>query len=481
MIPNYSEKTTATSISRGMIKEETNMREVVKTFKRKNLFIVSLFISVIAFVFAPFAPATAAKAEGEIPDGETSVEGVFEMEKDYCVGLRLDENGGMRFIAKMDETVKNHIVNDDSVTLKFVIAPKDFMDEVTDENYYGMTKKIVVNVDESKIFQVGDYYYANGCVTNMQEANYKRNYTAVAVILNGETVERTTPYCGGELYGNYYDVANQAILYNENGVDYAKTMLGLTTYDWLGSKDYPIKGGAEEYNSYKSKADGGIALKNKYVSFGLVNNDGVTAEGDSLTFTDGGNSGDYGTQKILRGGNTANSEGFVLKYTTTVANGVVNGGVYFEMAQDGITYKYSMFIINDTKGAMVQLIEYNEKENTSTYYNFNNVFSSKIEDGDIKVTIICKRNFNNTSNRTCFSVVLNEGGEGKKVRLYEGWSSATNTGAQPVLYKKYVAQDYKFGLVAYPNTSATFKDVSFALGDDVADKTFTDYNIFPTN
>ena len=135
-------------------------------------------------------------------------------------------------------------------------------------------------------------------------------------------------------------------------------------------------------------------------------------------------------------------------FFSKVYNGVVNGGVYFEMAQDGITYKYSMFIKNDTKGAMVQLIEYNEKEKTSTYYNFNNVFSSKIEDGDIKVTIICKRNFNNTSNRTCFSVVLNEGGEGKKVRLYEGWNPAANKAAQPVLYKKYVAQDYKFGLVA---------------------------------
>ena len=51
---------------------------------------------------------------------------------------------------------------------------------------------------------------------------------------------------------------------------------------------------------------------------------------------------------------------FVSDATTTVANGVVNGGVYFEMAQDGITYKYSMFIKNDTNGAMVQLIEYNE-------------------------------------------------------------------------------------------------------------------------
>ncbi len=208
---------------------------------------------------------------------------------------------------------------------------------------------------------------------------------------------------------------------------------------------------------------------------------GVSFNDDgSVAFEDNGKTGDYGTQKILRGGNTANSEGFVLKYTTTVANGVVNGGVYFEMAQDGITYKYSMFIINDTKGAMVQLIEYNEKENTSTYYNFNNVFSSKIEDGDIKVTIICKRNFNKTADRTCFSVVLGEGGEGKKVRLYEGWSSAANKGAQPVLYKKYVAQDYKFGLVAYPKAGpVTFKDVSFTLGDEAADKAFEHYQIFP--
>ena len=211
---------------------------------------------------------------------------------------------------------------------------------------------------------------------------------------------------------------------------------------------------------------------------------GVSFNDDgSVAFEDNGKTGDYGTQKILRGGNTANSEGFVLKYTTTVANGVVNGGVYFEMAQGDITYKYSMFIKNENNRAMVQLIEYNVKEKTSTYYNFDkfdDVSLSKIEDGDITVTIICKRKFNNTSNRTCFSVVLNEGGKGKQGRLYEGWNPVANKAAQPVLYKNYVAQDYKFGLVAYPKAGpVTFKDVSFALGDDVADEAFEHYQIFP--
>ena len=213
---------------------------------------------------------------------------------------------------------------------------------------------------------------------------------------------------------------------------------------------------------------------------------GVSFNDDgSVAFEDNGKTGDYGTQKILRGGNTANreGEGFVLKYTTTVANGVVNGGVYFEMAQDGITYKYSMFIKNEQNRAMVQLIEYNVNNQTSTYYNFDkfggDVSLSKIDDGEITVTIICKRDFNNTENRTCFSVVLGEGGKGKQGRLYEGWNPVAQKAAQPVLYKNYVAQDYMFGLVAYKNTSATFKDVSFALGDDVADKAFEDYQIFP--
>ena len=193
------------------------MKEIKKNVVKNRVIIALAGGAMLAGLSAAILPSSLHTKAEEQPV-------TFEMDDEYGVGLRLNGKGGMRFVVKMNETIKKEIVDDDEkneVKLSFVIAPKALMPE---ENYLGMEKKILVNVEESKIFQVGDFWYANGCVEDILEANRKINYTAVALITKGEEVLYTAGL-KENLYGNYYDIANRALLYSENHVDYAAAML----------------------------------------------------------------------------------------------------------------------------------------------------------------------------------------------------------------------------------------------------------------
>lgn len=233
-----------------------NTRAIKNRFMRAAVCIVLLLC-----MFASVAPmAIGVKAEETCPAG-----GIFKIDDDYGVGLRLDADGGMRFVLKMDDTVKDYIVKNSDVTLSFVIAPKSLMP--TDEKYLDMDKKIVVNVDKDKIFRTGDFWYANGCVVNMLEENRKYDYTAVALIQKGNTVERVTKLNTG-VYGNFYDIANRALLYTADGTDYARQMLSLgDVYEWVGSEQYPIEITTDaQYRALVEKINAGIALESKYIN-----------------------------------------------------------------------------------------------------------------------------------------------------------------------------------------------------------------------
>ena len=234
------------------------MKEIKKNVVKNRVIIALAGGAMLAGLSAAILPSSLHTKAEEQPV-------TFEMDDEYGVGLRLNGKGGMRFVVKMNETIKKEIVDDDEkneVKLSFVIAPKALMPE---ENYLGMEKKILVNVEESKIFQVGDFWYANGCVEDILEANRKINYTAVALITKGEEVLYTAGL-KENLYGNYYDIANRALLYSENHVDYAAAMLENTAYNWLGTDEYPIVvKTAKEYSALVEKVNDGIALENKVI------------------------------------------------------------------------------------------------------------------------------------------------------------------------------------------------------------------------
>lgn len=275
-------------------------KKMTKLNKKIAIILFAIFASTISFAITGFA--VKAKADTEAVTCPTS--GVFEI-KDK-VGLKLNEDGGMRWILKIDQAYFNYINNNSAVEVGFIIAPKFLMDKANGD-YYGMQQKIVVKVDKNKIYELTDkdgYHYANGCVINMKEVNRKYDYTAAAYIKNGETIEKQSSVNENSVK-SFYDVSNAAILYSSE--DYSEKMLGLGAYEWLGTEEFPIKvDAADQYNSLVEKINAGRDFSDKIIEIGKsVDRSGATLnEGYALP---------TGTREVCDGDAHAYTNGICVK------------------------------------------------------------------------------------------------------------------------------------------------------------------------
>ena len=302
----------------GGFKEEKKMS---KLKKKITIILFAVFALTISFAITGFA----AKAKADTKAATCPTSGVFEINDK--VGLKLNEDGGMRWILKMDEAHFGYIKGNEAVELGFVIAPKILMDQAKGD-YYGMEKKIVVTVDKNKIYELTDkdgYHYANGCVINMKAVNRKYDYTAAAYIKNGEKIEKQAAVNENSVK-SFYNVSNAAILYS--GEDYSEKMLGLTAYDWLGTEEFPIKvDTADQYNSLVEKINAGRVFSDKIIEIGKsVDRSGATLnEGYALP---------TGTREVCDGDVHAYTNGICVKCNKLQTVGVQ----YLENADKGIYY-----------------------------------------------------------------------------------------------------------------------------------------------
>ncbi len=245
-----------------------------KLGKRLTIVILAVFASLLTVAATGFT--TKAKVADINLDGET-----FEIADK--VSLKLNEDGGMRWILKVSDTVYNYVKDTSGVEMGFVIAPKALMDKATDGNYYGMAQKILIPIDIAKGYQdtgtTDTDWYFNGCVVRMNDVNRKYDYTAAAYIKSGDTVLKQTAINTNSV-NNFYNVANKSILYS--GEDYSEKMLGLESYDWLGTEEFPIKvETADQYNSLVEKINAGRDFSAKIIEIGKsVDRSGAELEGD---------------------------------------------------------------------------------------------------------------------------------------------------------------------------------------------------------
>ena len=209
---------------------------MTKTLRKVLLWIASAFMFLSMIGLVAVMPETR-KVFAEEPAWKT---GVFEMENG--ASLKLGEIGGLRFVVRMDEEVYDFIKDNDGVELGFVIAPKNLM-LAANGDYLNMPKKIGGAADKNKIYQEGNYYFANGCISNIMSANLTRSFTAIAYIKYGEEV-RYTDY-NDLARNNLYDVVNMAVLSG----NYTKELFGEKAggyvqngenVGWYGSEEYPI-------------------------------------------------------------------------------------------------------------------------------------------------------------------------------------------------------------------------------------------------
>ena len=343
----------------GGFKEEKKMS---KLKKKITIVLFAVFALTISFAITGFA----AKAKADTKAATCPTSGVFEINDK--VGLKLNEDGGMRWILKMDKAHFSYIKGNEAVELGFVIAPKILMDQANGK-YYDMQKKIVVRVNKDKIYELTDkdgYHYANGCVINMKAVNRKYDYTAAAYIKNGEKIEKQAAVNENSVK-SFYNVSNAAILYS--GEDYSEKMLGLTAYDWLGTEEYPIKVDTiEQYNSLVGKINAGRDFSSKYIAVNTSVNEeegAVLEEGKSLP------------QNKYRAGTVIFKDGDKELGSVLVKEGAAASFASPEKAPDE-TYRYSFAKWVTENGGDMEADLNNVTHDMTVYADFNKIYLNDI-------------------------------------------------------------------------------------------------------
>ena len=290
-----------------------------KLRKRLTIILLAVFASLLTVAVTGFT--TKAKAADINLDGET-----FEIADK--VSLKLNEDGGMRWILKVSDNVYNYVKGTSGVEMGFVIAPKVLMDRANGD-YYGMAQRILIPIDIAKGYQDTETtdtdWYFNGCVVKMNDVNRKYDYTAAAYIKSGDTVLKQTTINTNSV-NNFYNVANKSILYSVE--DYSEKMLGLESYRWLGTEEFPIKvDAADQYNSLVEKINAGRDFSDKIIEIGKsVDRSGATLnEGYALP---------TGTREVCDGDAHAYTNGICVNCNKLQTVGVQ----YLENADKGVCY-----------------------------------------------------------------------------------------------------------------------------------------------
>ncbi len=214
-------------------------KKLSRVFLLTAILIVSLCMS--AFVaITQTRTVSAANADFTMVDG---------------AALRIsDDDGGIRFRVKMNAATANKFKNGDA-ELKIAIAPKAIFATVTDGNYAELSQKIELTADKNKIYQDGDYYYANGVITNILEENRKLDFCAVAYYTEGNNTVYAA-FNADVTCGNVYDIVNQLVV--SYGDIYAADILACKSYAWYGVGDYPITiNTVEQYNALAAQVNNG--------------------------------------------------------------------------------------------------------------------------------------------------------------------------------------------------------------------------------
>ena len=231
-----------------------------KHFIRKVVLSVCLAIFMLASIFG-VSSLTRVQAETNWQTG------VFEMEDG--VSLQFSKVGGMRFIVKMDQAVAEYVQDNADVELGFVIAPENLMKEANGD-YLNMSKKIGGAIDKNKMYQDGDFWQANGCITAIKYNNLTRDFVAVAYIKSGDEV-RYTSY-NTLARNNLYDLVNMATL-NGYASEIFEAADGFSPYvdkdgdgnedgdGWYGTEEFPIViENTTEYNGFVTAVNDGVVF-----------------------------------------------------------------------------------------------------------------------------------------------------------------------------------------------------------------------------
>ncbi|MBE5737972.1 MAG: MBL fold metallo-hydrolase [Clostridiales bacterium] len=263
--------------------------------KAKNLRVLVLSLVMafcaIALVFINVMPTKA--------NAETST--VFEMVDG--TSAKLNDDGGIRWKVRMDEATKNNIVDNDNVTLEFIITYDTFFDRITDDTYYQTlsvgNRAYIVQADETKIYQLDGSYYANVCLTKLKANEYTQNYVAIATIVTKVDAETSTyeyakvadktiadsAFSMNRVKSNLYALLNMVVL--DTNTDYTSDVSNCPAYNtWFGTESYPVKvNTTKRYEQFATNVNNGVSYGSMRIEIaqGISADSSVTLNGELPT------------------------------------------------------------------------------------------------------------------------------------------------------------------------------------------------------
>ena len=250
----------------------------MKTKTMRNVLLWITGVLLFVFLAGICVVQSMQKRSARAAEVEVWKTGVFEMNDG--VSLRFSDENGLRFIVKMDEDIANFVTTTEEAEMGFIIAPESLM-LAANGDYMNMAKKIGGAIDKNKIYQEGDYYQANACITAIKYNNLELDFVAVAYIqYNGEI--RYTEY-NDKAKLNMYDLVNMAFLngYSEAIQEFSYLKVS-DEIGWYGSNEFPIVvENTDEYEEVVALAnDDNINLENNVVVVknNVTTNDSFTAE-----------------------------------------------------------------------------------------------------------------------------------------------------------------------------------------------------------
>lgn len=253
---------------------------------KSKITVILLIICALSFSFALiFMPKTS----------QASAQDLFQMENGAQLAMHKD---GMRFVTKMSQSIYDKIVTNDAtdkVSLVVLVSIRSQFDLITDGEYINLNKKITFNIPDDKIYKVGEYYYANALLTNLNAQNnptlngnsqFDYEFVGIGAIKDTSTglAEYTyADFAGGDIDNNtrsQYGMLQALVLKNEN-VEFAQELVSTTNpySSWFGKGDYPLViDNQEKYNSLINQINQGLQLDLDILIYADVDKSGATLD-----------------------------------------------------------------------------------------------------------------------------------------------------------------------------------------------------------
>ena len=309
----------------------------------------------------------------------------------FGASVRLTEPNGIRFKLQLSESKKTEVFGENSnKTLGMYIFLGSNVEAYKD-NYVSVPKKREIQFTENNLYKVGDYWYANGVMTNLYLQNFNKEFVGVGYIYDGTNYEysaidemenvRSMSYVANETYDNpefveYKDTITGLIekaVYAESGVKETREQGDNDTITYTFTK------GENTWSSYEEMK---TAMP---ISMTVATNQAELVVGESLDLeaslvVDNTEVTDVPFEYTVDSHAVTVTDGVMKATAEGTANVTVSFGDYSQTVTVNVAEKENVVFNPANAGASAQ-VSYSTVNNTQTFFSANGTLADETYSG----------------------------------------------------------------------------------------------------